>query len=189
MTTPRAAAALEVGQHHVAEDAAAQVAARIDHDDVARLRVVEDVAVQLHLRVGVLVDLVMVLALRHELQGQRGADRHLARRPVGDPAQVRIADAEAAQLAGGGGAADLAQALDDLVRRANDILGHDLGSCSRSSGPPSLVPAMPLITAARPTIRRSCRVTRIHRIEPGHWSGPPPMPRREYITPARRSDR
>ena len=41
------AAAAEIGQHHLAEDAARHVAAGIDDDDVAGLGVVEHVAVQL----------------------------------------------------------------------------------------------------------------------------------------------
>ena len=77
-----AAAALEVGQHHLAEDAAAHVAARVHDHDVAGLRVVEDVPVQLLLGVGVLVHPVQVLALRHELERQRRADDRLARRPA-----------------------------------------------------------------------------------------------------------
>ena len=48
-----------------------QVAAGVDHDDVAGLGVIEGVAVQLLLRLGIFVVAVEVLALRHELQRQR----------------------------------------------------------------------------------------------------------------------
>ena len=49
-----AAAAGEIGEHHLAEDAAPHVAARVDDDDVAGPRVVEDVTVELLLGVGIL---------------------------------------------------------------------------------------------------------------------------------------
>ena len=106
MTTPDTAAAREVGQHHLAEDAAAQVAARVHDHDVAGLGVVEHVAVELPLRVGVLVVAVQVLALGHELERQRRADDRLPGvqdtgpwmwalrmpRPLSSPARGRAAD-------------------------------------------------------------------------------------------------
>ena len=52
---------------------------------VAGLRVIEDVAVQLLLRFGVLVDLVQVLPFRHELQRQRGPGDADAGGPGGAP--------------------------------------------------------------------------------------------------------
>ena len=63
-----AAASHEEGEHHLAEDAAVHVAARIDDDDVAGLGVVQGVAVELFFRVGVFIDRVLVFALGHELQ-------------------------------------------------------------------------------------------------------------------------
>ena len=51
-----AAAALEVGQHHLAEYAAAHVAARVDHHDIAGLGMIQHMAVQLLLGVGIFVD-------------------------------------------------------------------------------------------------------------------------------------
>jgi hypothetical protein len=96
----------EVGQHHLAEDAAAQVTAGVHHDDVPGLGVVEHVAVQLLLRVGVLVDLVQVLPLRQELQGEGRAGHAHPRRPGHRPADVGTADSELVELAARGGASD-----------------------------------------------------------------------------------
>ena len=53
-----AAAPHEEGEHHLAEDAAVHVAARIDDDDVAGLGVVQGVAVELFFWVGVFIDRV-----------------------------------------------------------------------------------------------------------------------------------
>ncbi len=83
---PGAAAAHEIGQHHLAEHAAGHVAARVHDDHVPRSGVVEHVPVQLALRVGVLVDLVEVLPLGHELQGQgRSGHRRARVKATGPP--------------------------------------------------------------------------------------------------------
>src|SRR6185312_1877402 len=120
-----AALALEVGQHHLAEDAAAAIAARIDHHHVARLRMVEHVAVELQLRVVVLAGPEHVLALGHELQGERRPRGRAAIVPLHGADDVRIADTEPLQRAADGGGADFLQALRPVRRRANDVGGLD----------------------------------------------------------------
>ena len=100
------ALALEVGEHHVAEDAALHVAARVDHDDIAGLRVIEDVAMQLLLRLGVFVLAVKILALRHELQRQRRTGDGAAGGARRRPADMRVADAHPVQRAARGRGAD-----------------------------------------------------------------------------------
>ena len=109
-----AAAPLEVGQHHLAEDAAAHVAARIDDDDVAGLGVIEDMAVQLPLRVGVLALAVQVLALGHELERQRRADGDCARCPRTRPHNLGVAHPQTIQFARRGGTANVFQAFNKL---------------------------------------------------------------------------
>ena len=113
---------LKIGEHHVAEDAALHVAARVDHDDVAGLRVIEHMAVQLLLRLGVFVLAVKVLALRHELKGQRRAGDGPAGGAGGRAADVRVADAHLVERAARGRGADMLQRLDPFARRAGDVV-------------------------------------------------------------------
>ena len=102
---------------------ARHVAAGVDHDDVARLDVVEDVAVQLLLRIGVFVLAVEVLALGQELQRQRRPDDRLAGVPAHRPLHVRVADAHVAERAGDGGRADVAEGVDEVAGRPGDAGG------------------------------------------------------------------
>ena len=109
-----AAAPHEEGKHHLAEDAAVHVAARIDDDDVAGLGVVQGVAVEVFFRVGVFIDRVLVFALGHKLQGQGRADDVLAR-SAGDRAlDVGVADAQASQFAGSGRAGNRGEGVDEV---------------------------------------------------------------------------
>ena len=57
----------KVGKHHLAKDAAAHVATRINHHNVAGLGVVEDMAMELLFRVGIFIDAVLIFALGHKL--------------------------------------------------------------------------------------------------------------------------
>jgi len=77
--------------------------------------------VQLLLRVGVLLDAVQILALGHELEGQRRADHRLAARPRRQAADMRVANAQAAQFAAGGRAANLRQAVDHFLGGSLDV--------------------------------------------------------------------
>ena len=72
----------------------AQIAARIDHDDVARLRRVEHVPVQLRLGILVFGFVVEVFALGHALQGQRGTGDRAALDQRPGPSDLRVAYAE-----------------------------------------------------------------------------------------------
>jgi hypothetical protein len=95
-----AAAALEVGRHHVAEHARAHVAARIDHDHVAFLDMVEHMAVQLRFGIGIFALAEQVGPLRQELQRQRRADDRLAGVLRHRAQHVRAAEAHMAERAG-----------------------------------------------------------------------------------------
>ena len=73
---------------------------------------------------------------RHLLRMLRDADAaddHLTRRPGGESTNVRIANAETAQFAAGGGAADLSEAIEQFLRWAVDVgcLEHDVSSYYR----------------------------------------------------------
>jgi hypothetical protein len=92
-----AAFALEVGQHHLAEDATSHVAPGVDHHHVARLGVVEHMPVQLPLGLGIFVVAVQILALGHELQRQRRASDALAPGPGDRAADVRVVNPQVEQ--------------------------------------------------------------------------------------------
>ena len=120
---PAPSPALEVREHHLPEHAAAHVAARVHHDDVARPGVVQDVAVQLLLRLGVLVDLVEILALRHELQSQRRAGDTDPRRDGHGSHDVGAADAEPVEFAARRRAADRRETRHEVRCGPDDVPG------------------------------------------------------------------
>ena len=78
----------------------------IDDDNVARLSVIEGVAMQLSFGSSILRVRVQVLPLGHELQRQGGADHRLPRSPGDRASDLRVPNTEAAELAAGRGAAD-----------------------------------------------------------------------------------
>src|SRR5690606_4616729 len=106
--------------------ARAHVAARIDHDDVPLLDLVEHMAMELRLRVGVFALAEDVGPLRQELQRQRRADDRLAGALRHRPEHMGIAESHMAECAGNSGGADILQRVDDVLRRTGDArnLGH-----------------------------------------------------------------
>ena len=87
-------------------------------------------AVELALRIGVLRLGVLVLALGHELEREGRTGNGDAGREGGDAGQVRVANAQAAQLTGAGGAADVLEGFHVLLGRALDVgcVGHYITS-------------------------------------------------------------
>ena len=117
----RAAPALEIGRHHVAEHARTHIAARIHHHDVPFLNMVEDVPVQLRLWIGIFALAEQVRPLWHELQSQRRADDGFAVVLRHRTDHVRIAETHVAKRAGDSRSADLAERVDHLFGRPGDI--------------------------------------------------------------------
>jgi hypothetical protein len=83
--------------------------------------VVEHVAVQLALGIGVLVDAVQILAHRHELQCEGRPDDATTSAPGAWPAHGGIANAEPVQLAAGGRGTDVGQCCHERRIRAIDV--------------------------------------------------------------------
>ena len=114
MTTPAPPRPHEVGQHHFAEDTTAHVASGIDHDDVAGLGVIQDMAVELSFRVLVFPFAIHIFTFGHELESQSWSNDALAGSPGDGSSDLRIADSEAREFTGGSGAADAGQAVNQV---------------------------------------------------------------------------
>ena len=106
----------------------AHVAAGVDHDHVAGLGREHHVAVELQVGVVVLGAVEEVLALGHALQRQRRAGGGAAGDQRDGAADVRVADAEAVELAADGGGADPRQRVGDARGRGARCRGSRRGS-------------------------------------------------------------
>src|SRR3954454_21392719 len=108
----RPTTSLEVGQHHLAEDAAGQVTTCVDYHDIAGLRMVEHMPVELALGIRVFVDAIEILPFRHKLEREGRAGNCFAGCPGNRSPDERVANAQAAELTTRRRAADLRQSVD-----------------------------------------------------------------------------
>ena len=121
-----AAARLERRQHHFAEDAAGQAAARVNDNDIARLASDDGFAMQFALgRGGVFIAPMHVFALGHELQRDGLAGDAGARAKGRQADHVRVADALLRQRPGDRSRADFAQAIYQALVNAFECWDFD----------------------------------------------------------------